>query len=130
MSKTVVFEQISQPEKFGANKNVTQEFLHTALCDALKKIDMLIEDMHGDFPDHASVNNVYAPVKNDRGWNTGFWNGMLWLAYEATGDEKYKAAAEALLESFYERINKELNIDMHDLGFLYMPSCVAAYKLT
>lgn len=130
MKKTVFLEKIEQIEKFQENKNVTEEFLNKALADALTKIDMLIADMNGDFPSHNSENNIYLPVKNDNGWNTGFWNGILWLAYEATEDEKYKKAAESLLPSFYERIDKKLDIDMHDLGFLYTPSCVAAYKLT
>lgn len=34
------------------------------------------------------------------------------------------------VESFYNRISKQIEVDHHDLGFLYSPSCVAAYKLT
>ncbi|MBQ8525463.1 MAG: glycoside hydrolase family 88 protein [Clostridia bacterium] len=130
MNKDIILEKIKQEEKFLPEPRVTKEFLTKALGDALKKIDRLIDDMKGDFPSHASENNVYTPVKNESGWNTGFWSGMLWLAYEATGEEKYLDAANGLLESFYERIDKKLGIDMHDLGFVYMPSCVAAYKLT
>lgn len=130
MSKNVLLEEIADKEKYNPNKNVTEEFLNKALQAALKKVDRLIEDMGGDFPDHASKNNVYSPVKNDNGWNTGFWCGMLWLSYEATGNEKYRNEAEKLLESFYVRIDEKLGIDTHDLGFIYVPSCVAAYKLT
>lgn len=130
MSKNVFFEEIECKEKYCENKYVTKEFLDEALQNALKKVDQLIEDMGGDFPDHASKNNVYHPVKNVDGWNTGFWCGMLWLSYEATGDEKYRNEAEKLLESFYIRIDEKLGIDTHDLGFIYVPSCVAAYKLT
>ena len=115
---------------YPAEKLMTKEVLTSAFNDALKKIDKLYSDMGTDFPSHASINNVYQPVKNDNGWNTGFWCGMLWLAYEGTKDEKYRKMAESLLESFYIRIDKGLNIDHHDLGFLYVPSCVAAYKLT
>ncbi len=55
---------------------------------------------------------------------------MLWLAYELTGDEKYRRVAEIHLESFKERFEKKIRIDTHDLGFLYTLSCVASYKLT
>lgn len=130
MSKNVALEEIVNKEKYSENKNLTKEFLKEALYAALKKVDRLIADMNGDFPDHASENNVYLPVKNDKGWNTGFWCGILWLSYEATGDEKYRNAAENLLESFYIRIDEKLGTDTHDLGFIYVPSCVAAYKLT
>lgn len=33
-------------------------------------------------------------------------------------------------ESFRIRLEQEIETDTHDLGFLYTPSCVAAYKLT
>ena len=31
---------------------------------------------------------------------------------------------------FLDRIDKKIEVDHHDMGFLYSPSCVAAYKLT
>lgn len=130
MKKNIITEELREPEKFNQNPKTTREFYMSALDDALKKVDKLLEDMGDDFPSHFSVNNIYNPVKNEYGWNTGFWTGILWLAYEATDDAKYRMAAERLLESFYIRMDEKLDIDMHDLGFLYVPSCVAAYKLT
>lgn len=55
---------------------------------------------------------------------------MLWLAWEVTGDEKYRTVAENLLDSFEERLDKHIKVDTHDLGFLYLLSCVNAWKLT
>lgn len=130
MGKNVVLEEIKDCEKYQSSDKVTAQFLNKALQEALKKIDQLLDDMGEDFPDHSSVNNVYLPVKNNCGWNTGFWCGMLWLAYEATEEIKYRSAAEKLLETFYIRMDEKLDIDTHDLGFLYVPSCVAAYKIT
>jgi len=69
---------------------MTKEVLGKALSDAIAKIDKLWDDVHGNFASHASTNNVYDEVENDYGWNEGFFTGMLWLAYEATGDEKYR----------------------------------------
>ena len=34
-----------------------------------------------------------------------------------------------ILKSFLNRIDKKIEVDHHDMGFLYSPSCVAAYKL-
>lgn len=34
------------------------------------------------------------------------------------------------MESFYERIREHREVDHHDMGFLYSPSCVAGWKLT
>ena len=64
------------------------------------------------------------------GPQSGFWSGILWLSYELTGDEKYKNAALAQIDSYYVRIKDKLGILGHDVGFLYSLSCVAAYKLT
>lgn len=121
---------IEKPERFSGEPLMTKEVLEEAVQNALKKVDQLYQDMGTSFPSHASENNVYQPVDNTEGWNTGFWCGILWLAYEVSGDEKYRTMAESLLPSFYQRIDEELSIDTHDLGFIFVPSCVAAYKLT
>ncbi len=126
----VKYVKVKNPERYKTKVRMDNKKLRQALDAALKKIDRLIIDMDGDFPDHSSENNIYKPVKNTEGWNTGFWCGMLWLAYEATENEKYRNAAEKLLDSFYKRIDEKLGIETHDLGFIYVPSCVAAYKLT
>ncbi|MBR2461049.1 MAG: glycoside hydrolase family 88 protein [Clostridia bacterium] len=113
-----------------ADFDLPREKLEYALAEALKKIDFAIPTFTDMFPSHASTNNVYQPVKNDNGWNTGFWTGILWHAYQMSGDEKYKDVALHHIPSFYERIDKKLGVNHHDMGFLYTPSCVAAYKLT
>ena len=33
------------------------------------------------------------------------------------------------MKSFLDRIDNKIEVDHHDMGFLYSPSCVAAYKL-
>ena len=112
-----------------ADFDLPKQKLEYALSEALKKIDYAIPQFTELFPEHASVNNVYPQVPNDRGWNTGFWTGMLWHAYELTKDEKYKNVALGHVPSFKKRIVERLGVDHHDMGFLYIPSCVAAYKL-
>ncbi|MDE6591180.1 MAG: glycoside hydrolase family 88 protein [Oscillospiraceae bacterium] len=62
-------------------------------------------------------------------WTNGFWPGMLWQMYHATGDEAYRETAvgvenrlnEALVE--FEKLH-------HDVGFMYLLSCVANYRVT
>lgn len=125
-------EQILNPERFTGSKKMTLEILEIALSDALKKIDRLWDDVHGNFASHASLNGIYQEEMNDEcaGWNNGFWTGMLWLAYDLTGDSKYKEWALSHIESYNRRIDEKLAVNHHDMGFLYVPSCVAAYKLT
>ncbi|HWU64049.1 MAG TPA: glycoside hydrolase family 88 protein [Ensifer sp.] len=77
---------------------------------------------------HSSVNNVYPAVENDQ-WTAGFWPGEIWLAYEATGDKVFRHAGHIHVQSFLHRIVNRIETDHHDMGFLYNPSCIAAFKL-
>jgi unsaturated chondroitin disaccharide hydrolase len=63
-------------------------------------------------------------------WTEGFWTGLLWLAWEVTGEEKYRRVAEGFLDNFEERLDKQIKVDTHDLGFLYLLSCVNSWRLT
>lgn len=122
-------EEIINPDRYIRSTKMTEEVLEKALADALVKLDELWEDVHGNFPGDASVNNIYPEVTNEAGWHQGFFTGMLWLAYEATGDVKYKERALSQIQSYEDRIVNQIGVNHHDMGFLYMPSCVAAYKL-
>ncbi|WP_231889999.1 glycoside hydrolase family 88 protein [Bacillus sp. SJS] len=115
------------------------DFVDKALAQALEKISANLEPFTYIFPDDTTVEGLYYPRKPEKsdqmrggnfGWTTSFWTGIIWLAYEITGDEKYRKAAEVHVESFYDRIIQKLDCDHHDLGFLYTLSCVSGYKLT
>lgn len=76
-----------------------------------------------------SEGNFY-PASDNVEWTTGFCTGEYWLAFEHSGDEAFKTAALKQVDSFLQRILDHIDVDHHDMGFLYTPSCVAAYKLT
>lgn len=78
---------------------------------------------------HSSVGGIYPACENNQ-WTCGFWPGEVWLAYEYSADPVFKTAALMLVKSFAHRIDNKIEVDHHDMGFLYSPSCVAAYKLT
>lgn len=80
------------------------------------------------FQDSNTTHGIYKATENVE-WTTGFLTGEYWLSYELTHDEAFKRAALVQVESFYERIEKKIDVNHHDMGFLYTPSCVAAYKL-
>ena len=86
--------------------------------------------LFGDaFPLPCTQNGRY-PTGINTDWTTGFYTGMCWLSYEATGDEAFRTAALQQVNSFANRLAVNENLDHHDLGFLYTPSCVAGFKLT
>lgn len=110
---------------------LSEEKLEDALAEALMKINRMMLTFDEDsFPAHNSTDNVYPAVANNSGWNQGFWTGMLWHSYELTEKTKYLTAAMEQIPSYANRIDKKLGVNTHDMGFVFTPSCVAAYKLT
>lgn len=62
-------------------------------------------------------------------WTNGFWGGMMWLMYHETGNEQYKEIAqqsEAKLDKCFESFYGL----HHDVGFMWLPTSVASYKVT
>lgn len=100
------------------------------LIDAvLARIDRTLPQFTDFFPSPASESGFYAPIDNVE-WTNGFWTGMLWLAWELSGKPSYRETAERHVLSFAERIERRVNVDHHDLGFLYTLSACAANRLT
>jgi len=113
---------------------ITKEEIEKALEFSKKQVVANLPEFTYKFQKAYSENNFYQPIENNY-WTTGFWTGEIWLAYEwakENGDpeaEKLKEAAMIQVESFLHRIDHKIEVDHHDMGFLYSPSCVAAYKL-
>lgn len=103
--------------------------------EVLDALDMAVTQVRRNLPDftyrsqhHSSVRNFYAPADNND-WTNGFWPGTIWLAYEHTGDKVFRYAGQIQVQSFLHRIENRIVVDHHDMGFLYSPSCVSAWKL-
>jgi len=109
---------------------LTREKLQGALDNALAKIKAAIPDYSDCFPTAASTDGVYGKSENKGGWTQSFWTGMLWLAYEFTGDDIYKETAEKLLPTFANRVDNMIGMGDHDIGFIFTLSMVAGYKVT
>ena len=60
-------------------------------------------------------------------WISGFFPGCLWLTYEYSGDEKWKAAAEKWTEALNEQ---QYNTGTHDVGFIINCSYGNGLRLT
>ena len=94
---------IQKPERFESFE-LSREKLEYALKETLKKVDYMMEYFNVDqFPAENSTNQVYGRVGNVGGWGTGFYSGILWHAYQLTGDEKYVKGVVRLLDSWLKQ---------------------------
>lgn len=129
MVRTVNIETITKRDEFLNTPAITKEELQAAMKECIKQVDLNMEYFKDKFPYSATKQQTYPIIENIE-WTDGFWTGMLWLAYEYTHDEKYRQLADRNVESFLHRVENRIELDHHDLGFLYSLSCVAGYKLT
>ncbi|BAC67753.1 MULTISPECIES: glycoside hydrolase family 88 protein [Streptomyces] len=60
-------------------------------------------------------------------WVGGFWPGTLWMAWLYSKDEQLRTLA---LESARKLAPRQHDTSTHDLGFLFSPSWVTAWRLT
>lgn len=113
---------------------ITGQEVESALRFSAGQVIRNLPDFTYKFQKAYSENGFYKPIDNNY-WTTGFWTGEIWLAYEymkEKGDplaDQLREAGEIQIDSFLNRIEKKIEVDHHDMGFLYSPSCVAGYKL-
>ncbi|GGD93566.1 glycoside hydrolase family 88 protein [Rhizobium anhuiense] len=111
-----------------APQPITDEEAKAALDLAVAQIRRNLPTFTYASQNHSSVGNFYPAVANTQ-WTAGFWPGELWLAFEHSGDPVFRHAAQIQVQSFLHRIVNRIETDHHDMGFLYSPSCIAAWKL-
>ena len=67
--------------------------------------------------------------KDPTWWTNGFWGGILWQLYHATGKELYRETAEELEDKLDQCLMNHKGMD-HDSGFRWLPTSVVNYRLT
>lgn len=111
--------------------------IEAAIAAALTTLRRNIETFGLSYPDDTTDGDRY-PIRPaaggfaagaNRGWTTSFWPGMMWIAWELTGDAFFRDAGLAHAEDFARRVRDEEDLDTHDLGFLYTLASVAPYRL-
>lgn len=125
-SERVTLEAVKKPEKF----QYDPAFLTDAIAFATGKVGEVMRDFVHAYPTPCSNQLLYGRQSNTDDWVQGFWTGMLWLSYEMTGNELFRAVAEAQYDDYEKRLDGYLGLNHHDIGFLYSPSMVAQYKIT
>ena len=116
-----------------ASQASTDAAVETALTTVARNIPIFATK----YPADTTRGDVYPyrpatatlPEGSNYGWTTSFWPGQLWLAAELTGEQSYHDAARAHVASFATRVRDRIDLDTHDLGFLYTLACVTAWRL-
>lgn len=129
MARSIHIEAIQQKDRYLHSELLSKDELEEAMNLCVKQVEANLDYFKEKFPYSCTKQGQYPIIENIE-WTDGFWTGMLWLCYEYTKDEKYRDLAMKNVASFSNRVKKRIELDHHDLGFLYSLSCVSAYKIT
>ena len=94
---------------------------------AYKKILENLTLFETKVPSAVSTNYIYPAVANED-WTDGFWIGLLHLAQNFRPDERIQRVITKQLAVFKQRLDDEVVLNHHDIGFLYSLSAVADYR--
>lgn len=106
---------------------IEKEWLVQEIEFVYGQIEKNLTDFATKVPAAVSENYVY-PAVNNEDWTDGFWIGMLHLAQEYRPQTKIAAVIEQQLAVFQTRLDQEIVLNHHDIGFLYSLSAVADYR--
>lgn len=118
--------------------NDEQQWLNGLIAKITAKMAWVSEKSRHKIPyttidgthDDRSASNPSGTVTDGINWWTnGFWGGMMWLMYHETGNEKYKDVA-VTSEAKLDRCFEEFYGLHHDVGFMWLLTSVANFKLT
>lgn len=98
-----------------------------AIDDALRITRANIERFGDRFPHVSHNGNRIYGLNDNTDWTEGFWSGILWLSYEYSNDRTFRDAAARTVDSFRSRLDNNVSLDHHDIGFLYSLSSKAQW---
>ena len=113
----------------GAAERSNREWLDGVYDRLLVKMRAECARVGTNIPYSPGEDGMYHDTEDIAGWTSGFWPGMLWQMYHATGGEAYRAAAEGV-EKRLEAVLNDPEALGHDLGFMFLQSSVANYRKT
>lgn len=95
----------------------------------IEKINSTASRLEEKIPYIPNDRGFYTDTENICWWTNGFWAGMLWQLYHATGNESFGKIAECSEKRLDSALDGFAGID-HDAGFLWLHTAGANYRLT
>ena len=119
--------------------NSNQEWVGEALEKVREKMQWVSEKNRdkipyttgadGSYDDRSDESRSWGMDNGLNWWTNGFWGGIMWLLYQDTGEERYQEIA-GISERKLEKCFDQYYGLHHDVGFMYLPTAVADYRLT
>ncbi len=80
---------------------------------------------------YTTIDGVFDDWSGDRicWWTNGFWGGIMWQLYHATGEELYQEIALESEDKLDANLMSASGMN-HDSGFRWLPTAVADYRVT
>lgn len=113
-------------------------WLDEAIGKVVEKMDWVSEKsknkipyttVNGTHDDRSGGDPSFDPDYGIYWWTNGFWGGMMWMMYQETGQQRYADIARFSEEKMDFCLMDFYGLH-HDVGFMYLPTAVADYKLT
>ncbi|MFV0393180.1 MAG: glycoside hydrolase family 88 protein [Coprobacillaceae bacterium] len=98
-----------------------------------KKIESTVDRIGSQIPYIPSKSGLYETdmsKENLAWWTNGFYAGIMWELYLCTKNDKYKKIANEVEEKFDVLFGDEVMTLDHDIGFLWLHTSVANYRIT
>ncbi len=86
-------------------------------------------DEAGNYDDRSDSSKSWNIDNGLNWWTNGFWGGMMWLLYQDTGEKKYLDIARQSEQKMEQCFEDYYGLH-HDIGFMFVPTAVADYRLT
>ncbi len=115
-----------------------QQWVESVIQKFATKLDWVSEkskfkipymSVNGTHDDRAAENPSGSEADGICWWTNGFWGGLMWLMHHETGNGKYAETA-AISEGYLDRAFQEFYGLHHDVGFMWLPTSVANYRVT
>ena len=124
--------KINNPERFRKKCTIAPDKIRNAINKALTKLNAKSESYTNGFPRALNKEKPYTQyelTENDN-WECGMLTGCYIAAYEISGDKRFLEVAEKHMATYRKRVDERIELDDHDVGFSFTPSCTALYKAT
>lgn len=107
------------------------EVFSKQVSDKIKNKMIVVAERNKDKIPYTTVNGVFDDwtEKNICWWTNGFWGGMMWQLYSATGLPLYQEIAKENECKLDRNLMNRQGLD-HDNGFKWLTTAVANYHLT